>query len=172
MREGEVLGLRWSDVDLVRRTVTVRRSLARTRQGWALAEPKTPRSRRTIPLASEAVAALRRQRTAQKAARVAAGSAWSNDLDLVFTDAAGRPHKGSNVTKDFAAALRRLALPHVRFHDLRHGAATLMLAAGLDLFTVSRHLGHSTIAITADTYGHLTSDRRRDAADAIEQAIG
>lgn len=175
MRQGEVLGLRWADVDVdgPSPTLTVRKSMARAADGgFALAEPKTSRSRRTLELAPAAAAGLRRQRPRQKVARLAAGDLWRNVDGLVFTDPIGRPLRSYTVTRAFSAALTRLGLPHVRFHDLRHGAASLMLAQGVPLKVVSETLGHSGIAITADTYAHLTRELRREAADAIERAIG
>ncbi len=182
LRQGELLGLSWADVDGLgdrpaRRgggppALSVRRSLARAASGWALAEPKTPRSRRTLELGPTAAAALRRQRARQAGARLAAGDLWQDREGLVFTDALGRPLSGVAVSKAFAAALARLGLPRVRFHDLRHGVASLLLAQGVPLKLVSEQLGHSTIAITADTYAHLDREQRRQAADALERAIG
>ena len=182
LRQGELLGLAWTDVDGLdgpTPTLTVRHSLARVGDGWDLAEPKTRRSRRTLELGATAARALRRQRTHQKEARLAAGDLWQ-DVDaparrkrgLVFTDPLGRPESGRAVTKTFSADLARLGLPHVRFHDLRHGVASLMLAQGVPLKVVSDALGHSTISITADTYAHLDREQRREASNAIERAIG
>jgi integrase len=176
LRQGELLGLAWPDVDGLdgpSPTLTVRRSLALAAGGgFALAEPKTARSRRTLDLAPVAVAALRRQRTRQKAARLAAGDLWQDTRRLVFTDELGRSLRGASVTHTFSDALARLGLPHVRFHDLRHGAASMLLAQGVPLKVVSETLGHSGIAVTADTYAHLDRAQRREAADAIERAIG
>lgn len=172
LRLGEVLGLRWSDVDVVGSLLTVTRSLARTANGFDLAEPKTSRSRRTLDLAAVAVAALRRQHVRQKEARLAAGDLWQDTHNLVFTDEIGRLLVGSRVSHVFSVTLARLGLPHVRFHDLRHGAASLLLAQGVSLKVVSETLGHAGIQVTADTYAHLTSEQRRHAADAIERAIG
>ena len=176
LREGEALGLSWADVDGLdgpTPTLTVRRSMARARGGgFALAEPKTARSRRTLELGPTPARALRRQRARQAAQRLAAGELWQDRDGLVFTDALGRPLRPWAVTKSFAATLRRLGLPHVRFHDLRHGAASLLLAQGTPLKVVSDTLGHSSITITADTYAHLDREQRREAANAIERAIG
>jgi len=176
LRQGELLGLSWADADGLdgpSPTLTVRRSLALAAEGgWELAEPKTARSRRTLELGATAARALRRQRTRQKEARLAAADLWQDRDGLAFTDALGRPLGGSGVTHAFQTALARLGLPRVRFHDLRHGVASLMLAQGVPLKLVSESLGHSTIAITADVYSHLDREQRRQAADAIERAIG
>jgi integrase len=174
MRQGEILGLRWQDVELSGSTpsLTVRRSLARAEKGYVLAEPKTARSRRTLELAPATVAALRRQKVRQGELRLVAGDLWQNVDLLVFTDELGRSLGPGNVTHRFSDALARLGLPHVRFHDLRHGVASLLLAQGVPLKVVSETLGHSGIAITADVYAHLSREQRREAADAIERAIG
>jgi integrase len=151
----------------------VRRSLARASGGgYALAEPKTSRSRRTLELGATTVRALRRQRVRQAEARLAAGDLWQDRDGLVFTDSIGRALDPAIVTRTFSATLARLGLPHVRFHDLRHGVASLLLAQGVPLKLVSDALGHSTISITADTYAHLDREQRREAANAIERAIG
>jgi integrase len=173
LRQGEALGLAWSDIDAKAGTLTVRRSLAR---GWdgrpKLGSPKSDRSRRTIALPSVAREALDRQRVRQDAARAAAGSAWQDVDRLVFTDPVGRPLVGRYITPVLRAALARAGLPPIRCHDLRHTAATLQLAAGVPLAVISRTLGHSTIAITADVYAAVTPDLRREAADAMDRALG
>ena len=118
-----------------------------------------------------AVEALRRQKGRQAAARLAAGTAWQDRAGLVFTDAVGRPLRPDAVSAAFRSTARRLALP-VRLHDLRHTAASLLLAAGVPLKVVSETLGHSSIAITADVYAHVTPDLRREAAEAMDRALG
>jgi integrase len=171
LRQGELLGLAWTDVDLEARSLTVRRSLARAHGGgYELAEPKTKRSRRTIMLPTVALDALRRQKARQAAERLAAGASWQDRAGLVFTDPLGRPLSPSAVSHAFLTVSRRLGLP-VRLHDLRHTAASLMLAAGVPLKVVSETLGHSSIAITADVYAHVTPELRREAADAMDRAL-
>lgn len=172
LRLGEILGLTWPDVDLEAGTLTVRRSMARTHGGWALSEPKTRRSRRTIDLPATARSALVRQQGIQAAARDIAGGAWQDRDELVFTDAVGRPRSGSEVNHGFHRLLLAAGLPSVPFHGLRHSAATAMLAAGVPLKTVSDHLGHSTIVVTADRYAGVTPAGRREAADAMDRALG
>ena len=170
LRQGEALGLAWRDVTAD--TLTVRQSLTR---GWdgrlTLGPPKSDRSRRTIALPNAARDALERQRAAQDAASAAAGTAWQDRDGLVFTDAVGRPLVGRHVTPALKAALARAGLPDIRCHDLRHTAATLQLAAGVPLAVISRTLGHSTLAITADIYAAVTPDLRREAADAMDRAL-
>lgn len=173
LRLGELLGLAWRDADLTAGTLTVRRSLARaTGGGWALAEPKSARSRRTIPLPATARAALDRQKVRQDALRAAAGTAWQDRDDLVFTDAIGRPMRPEGVSVAFGKAREAAGVPPVRFHDLRHSAATMMLAEGVPLAVISEWLGHAGIAITASHYAAVVPALRKDAADAMDRAMG
>jgi integrase len=180
LRQGELLGLFWRDVDLEASTLNVARSLARawTRkdgelvQGWGFAEPKTARSRRSINLPAAAIAALERQRALQEAAEGAAGTAWQDRDGLVFTDAVGRPLAGHDVNHAFHRLLDAAKLPSVPFHGLRHSAATAMLAGGVALKVVSDALGHSTIAVTADRYAGVVPAQRREAAEAMDRALG
>ncbi len=171
LRLGEMLGLRWSDIDLDGRSLVVRRSLARAHGGgYELAEPKTNRSRRTVMLPAVAVDGLRRQKVRQAALTLAAGTAWHGG-GLAFADAIGQPLRPSAVSRVFHDTAQRLGLA-VRLHDLRHTAASLMLGAGVPLKVVSEALGHSSIAITADVYSHVTPELRREAADAMDRALG
>lgn len=171
LRLGELLGLTWADVDLVAGTLAVRRSLARSWDGWALSEPKTARSRRTINLPAAAIAALERQHGLQAAARERVGSAWQDRAGLAFTDAVGRPLRPDDVNHAFHRLLEAAGLPHVPFHGLRHSAATAMLAGGVPLKVVSDQLGHSTITVTADRYAGVVPAQRREAASAIDRAL-
>ena len=153
------LALRWSDVDLERGELTVRHTLGRfTRE---LAPTKTDRSRRTLRLPAQVVAALSAHRARQAVVPLSG---------LVFTTSAGTPLHATNVTLGLQRTLRRLGLPHRRFHDLRHSFATLALEAGEDLAVVSRALGHTSVATTADVYGHWTpamADRLAARMDAV-----
>jgi integrase len=170
LRLGELLGLAWSDV--TDGSLTVRRSLAEAGDGrWTLAEPKSARSRRTLPLPALAGEALDRQRGRQEAVQAAAGTAWQDRAGLIFTDAVGRPLDPRSASHAFQLARQRLGLPPVRFHDLRHSAATLMLAEGVPLAVISEWLGHAGIAITASHYAAIVPQLRRDAADAMDRAM-
>jgi integrase len=171
LRQGELLGLRWTDVDLAARLLVVRRAMARTADGgYALAEPKTSHSRRTVMLSALALEALTERQADQDADRAAAGSAWQDREGLVFTDTIGRPVNPPAVSAAFRKAADARGFT-VRFHDLRHTAATLLLGAGVPLKVVSETLGHSNIAITADVYAHVTPELRREAADAMDRAL-
>lgn len=180
LRRGELLALRWSDVDLEVGTVRVARSLERLSVGDAadgqkstptlrFKEPKTSGSRRLIPLPAFATERLRRHRREQKE-RFDELGIWRTNESLVF-DRAGEPWNPNTFGTEFGRRARRLGLPSVRLHDLRHSYATLMLESGVDLKTVSMALGHSTIRITADTYAHVTPTMRRSAADSLNRII-
>jgi integrase len=168
MRQGEILALHWKDVDLERRTINVRLALHRLNGGFLFTEPKTSRSRRQIVLTEAAKSALRRHRIAQKEERLRTGNQWS-DQDLVFTTAAGGPIDASHLLRGrFHPLLARAGLPKVRFHDLRHTAATLLLGQGVHAKIVSEMLGHSNIAITMDLYSHVTPTMQKEAARALD----
>lgn len=157
MRRGEVLGLRWRDLDLdtAAPSLSVRVQLQTIDGAFALVSPKTRQSTRTIPLSPNLVALLKAHKASQARRRLELGALWSNPMDLVFTNDGGAPLDGDAVTRGFKAALAAAGLPVVRFHDLRHSAATLMLERnGGDLKAVSSTLGHSTITLTANTYAH------------------
>lgn len=165
MRQGELLGLRWEDVSLDQASLVVRSSLSRLpgKRGtrYVLTEPKTRRSRRTVPLVPAVVEALRPLRKAYLA------SPPSEDQNLVFATANGSPLDGTIVARRFQAALARAGVRRVRFHDLRHGFVSLMLEAGVDLATISTLVGHSNIGTTVDLYGHLTETHKRTAIDKL-----
>jgi integrase len=172
VRQGEALGLRWSDVDLDAATLTVPHQLQRVRGEWQLRVPKTTRSERTIPLPSVVVTALRKQRVQQLEERLAAGEGWKgNAWDLVFTTTVGTPLDGVKVTRRFQAMLDRAGLQRLRFHDLRHGAASLLLAQGVPLPVVMAILGHNQVATTLH-YSHAVPELTRDAMNRMDLALG
>jgi integrase len=172
LRQGELLGLSWDDLNTEAGTLTVRRALARAWGGGVeLAEPKTRRSRRTVHLPAVAIAALERQRDRQATAQEAAGTAWQDRDRLIFTDAIGRPLNRVNVHRAFHELLAAANLPSIPFHGLRHSTATALLTAGVPLRVVSDLLGHSGIAITSDYYAHVEPALRREAAAAMDRAL-
>ena len=170
-RMGELLALRWRDADLDRGSLQVTRTARRvTGKGIAYSEPKTHRSRRPVALSSETVQVLREHRIAQAERRLELGPAYA-DNDLVFTGPTGHPLDDSNLRRAFRRTLADAGLPRLRFHDLRHSAATLMLRAGVHPKVVSERLGHATVGITLDTYSHVLPDLQRDAAEALDAVL-
>ena len=165
LRRGELLGLRWADVDLDAATLRVTGALSRDRTRTL---PKTARALRTVPLAPPVVTALKAQRQAQRIARVAAGSAWV-DSGYVFTTSTGVAHRGDNVHKAWDRELVRLGLPPVRFHDLRHTCASLLLTAGTPPRVVMAILGHTTPDVTLGIYAHV---QQTDLATALDRLAG
>jgi integrase len=135
--------------------------------GLAFVEPKTARSRRKIHLSQTALAALRSQKDRQAFDRIAAGSAWDHN-DLVFCNAAGEPVSPTNETKRFQRVGIAAVLPPIRFHDMRHTAATILLAKGVHVKLVSEMLGHSSMTLTLDTYSHVLTAMHGDAAAAMD----
>ncbi len=160
LRRGEVLGLRWKDLNLDGETptLTVAGQLKEIDRVPQHVDTKTAKSRRILPLAPSVVALLKAHKVAQAKRRLELGPLWNNPMGLVFTQDDGAPLQGNTVLKAFKRELQRVGLPVMRLHDLRHSAATLMLerSAG-DLKTVSTALGHSTITLTANTYAHTST---------------
>jgi integrase len=155
MRQGELFGLKWTDVLWSTGLLHVQRQVQRVpRQGWSFFEPKTRAGRRRVPIGAGAMDALRRQKERQALERAVAGKRWQ-EHGLIFSTGVGTPMDAHNLRKDFLAVLREAGLPEVRFHDLRHSAANLMLNHGVLFLVVSKILGHTNPSITLNTYGHL-----------------
>jgi integrase len=171
MRQGELLALRWRDVDLDNRILKVRATLQFTAAGFVFAEPKTSRSRRRIAISVYAAEALQRHRERQEQERTRLGDGWT-DRDLVFPNSLGKPQDGIDLLRySFRPLLMRAGLPRIRFHDLRHTAATLLLRRGVNPKIVSEMLGHSSVAITLDIYSHVVPDMQQLAADAMDETL-
>jgi integrase len=173
LRQGETLGLRWSDVDLDGGTLAIQRSLQRIGREWRFLEPKTARSRRVIPLPNPVVSALREHRARQLQERLRVGGAWEGQQwgELVFCDELGRPLSGFHVLRRFKALLAAAGLPPMRYHDLRHGAASLMAVQGVPARVAMELLGHAQISTTMNIYAHVAPELQRDAADRVSQAL-
>jgi integrase len=171
MRQGELLGLRWRDVDIDHGHLSIIQTLEKPGLKPIFGEPKTRASRRRVWLADRAIAALRHHRARQTEQRLQMGSRWQ-DLDLVFTNQRGGPLDTHNLTqRGFPRLLERAGLPRIRFHDLRHTAATLLLIKGVHPRLVADMLGHSTVAITLDTYSHVVEGLHEDAVRALNEAF-
>ena len=172
MRRGELLALRWRDVDLEAEParLQVRRSLVQYGKMIEEKEPKTPRSRRTIAIDPVAVTTLRRQRVAQAEERLRAGGAYE-DHGLVFSNELGQHLTPSTVSAAFRRRVKAAGLPVLTLHGLRHTFATLGLEAGVDTLYVSELLGHSSPAITMQVYQHTRDERLTAAARQVSDAI-
>ncbi len=171
MRQGELLALRWPDVDLDRGALQVRGSLQRLPDGLTIVEPKTANSRRQVALTRAAVEVLRRHRVEQNEERLKLGGAWE-DNGLVFANEVGRPIEVRNLMRrSFLPLLKGSSLPVIRFHDLRHTAATLLLGEGVHPKVVAEMLGHSRISTTLDLYSHVTPTMQRQAAEALDAVL-
>jgi integrase len=185
VRPGEALGLKWSDVDFVKNRITICRSLTRTEGGgWELQEPKTNRSRRTIPLPAGVIDDLKelKQKQDQEAAERKRVIKWNlkgketaekyNDHDFVFASDNGEPMSDKNLfRRHFKPLLKDAKLPDIRLYDLRHTCATLLLAAGENPKIVSERLGHASITLTLDTYSHVLPDMQQAAVEKLEALL-
>lgn len=170
LRQGEILALRWPDVDLENGLIHVRHSLQKVERQWRLLEPKTERSRRTIPLAAVSIEALRRHRYCQTIEREVNEGKWE-DWDLVFPSSRGTPLDGSNVTHELQRILAVAGLPRQRFHDLRHFCASLLIAQDVSMRVVMEILGHSQITLTMDTYSHVAMAQKTVAVQKMQEFL-
>lgn len=164
MRQGELLGLKWSDLDWNSATLRIRRQLqCIVGKGLVFGDLKTHSSLRTIKLGNYVLNELREQKLRQKTEIEWAGRQWK-DNDLIFPTSIGTPVNSSNLVKDFKKILTRSGLPNIRFHDLRHTAATLMISHGVPVHVVSKILGHSNVSVTLNIYTHSNTDMQEQAA--------
>jgi len=174
MRRGEALGLRWQDVNWQRGTVHISQTVVadRTNRGRALIQPrtKTGAGSRSVKLTAETLAVLKEHRDRQAFVRKAAGDAWQ-DHDLIVCTSHGTPVNANNVTRSFQRLCMIANLPPIRVHDLRHGAATMLLRAGVPAKIVSERLGHANIGVTLDLYSHVTGDMQDAAALAMSELM-
>jgi integrase len=169
MRRGELLGLRWDDIDLERATLAIRRTVEPVRGGLTVQRPKNGRER-LIELDATGVAILREHRARQGERRLKLGDAWE-DPDIVLATNIGTYITPTNVTRAFIDLVARAGVERIRVHDLRHTAATLMLLAGTPIKVVSERLGHASIQITLDYYAHLLPAMQRESAEKVRQLL-
>src|SRR5215211_2530588 len=171
LRQGELLGLKWDDVDLEEGTLQVRRTLTTAKGGLVLSTPKTKGSRRTVKLSQTALEALRSHLERQLGEIDQASGLWCEN-GLIVASEVGEPLDRRYITTHrFKPLLKRARLPQIRFHDLRHTCATLLLSRNVNPKIVSEMLGHSSIAITLDTYSHVLPNMQESAAKAMEEAL-
>lgn len=176
MREGEILGLQWSDINFDKGTLTISRQLQYLGRAdsYKLISPKNKKYRTLVP-AAQAMDTLRRQFAKQEKARELAGNAWTNVDNLVFTDALGNHLKHDIVYRDVKRIYKQIGVPDLNFHTLRHTYATMSLQAGDDVKTVQENMGHYSAAFTMDQYAFVTDGMKKKSADRMSayiQALG
>lgn len=170
LRQGEALGLRWQDIDFSHGTLRVVTQLQRIDGKLTLVEPKTRESRRTVSLPAVAVRSLHEHRVRQLEERLSAGERWQ-DHGLVFCTSRGTPICAVNLSREYHRLLARHEIRRIRFHDLRHTCATLLLVQGVDPRVIMDLLGHSQISTTMDIYAHVMPDLRKEAANKMDEVL-
>jgi len=170
LRQGEILGLGWEHVDFDNGTIEVRRSLQRVDGKLVLVETKSEEGGRPLTLPAVAIASLRRHRASQDEERRSAGDEW-RETGLVFTTMIGTPLDARHIIRRHHAILKAGKIPHLRFHDLRHSAATLLLAQGVPPKYISQLLGHKQVAFTMQTYAHVIKETQKQVAENMDAIL-
>jgi len=168
-RLGEALALTWDDIE--GDTIRISKSMHQMKGEWVIGEPKTEAGRRTITLPASAVGALRRQRARQAEHRLRAGGSWP-ETNLVFATPKGAPLFRSTVCRALFVTCKRLGVPALSPHGLRHLSASLLLSHGMPVTAVSARLGHSKVSVTLDVYSHLVGGEDREAAGILGKVMG
>jgi integrase len=173
LRRGEVLGLKWDDVDFEHRCLYIRRTVSRIggKMGVVERPPKSKAGRRVLPLPDFVIAVLHREQKRQEECKAILGAKWK-DGGYVFPNSVGGYYHESSVRERFKRLLKRAGLPDIRFHDLRHSAATFLLAMGVNPKEVQELLGHSSFRMTMDLYGHVLQSMRDDARQKLDDFFG
>jgi integrase len=170
MRQGEALGLRWSDVDLDVGRASIIQTVIPVNHKVQFGSPKTDKGRRSITLDGRTTASLKGHRQRQLELRMSLGAGWAGH-DLVFTKELGEPLHPERFSRTFDQHVERLQLPHISLHGLRHTWATLALQVGVHPKVVQERLGHSSISITLDTYSHAVPAMETDAAEKVASLV-
>ncbi len=170
MRLGELLALQWDNLNLEEATVSVEGTLRKIKGRFLITKPKTISSDRWVALPEVAIVALRDHKLRQAQERLIIGDQWSG-ANHVFTTARGAGIDGPNLTKRFRLQLKRFGLRDIRFHDLRHTAASILINSGSSMSSVSKMLGHSALAVTADLYSHIFESTQRETARKMDRAL-
>jgi integrase len=171
MRQAELIGLKWEDLDWEKRTLQVRRQVVRFYDGsYEFSKPKSKAGYRTVTLGKQVLEVLRAQQEKVWQMRKTGGENWQ-EFDLMFPTRVGTPIQNCNLRRGFRKLLQESGLPKIRFHDLRHTAASLMLNYGIPVLIVSRRLGHAKASITLDVYGHLVPGKQEEAATLMDELM-
>lgn len=170
LRRGEALGLRWKDIDFKGKTITINQTILHIKSGYVFHNPKTEKSHRSILISDLVIKLLINQKKKQNENKLMLGQAY-NDYDLVTCRADGTPINPATFSHMFSTVLTKNELPNIRFHDLRHTNATLMLKSNIPAKIASERLGHSTIGITLDLYSHVLKDMQEEAVNKLDSVI-
>lgn len=170
MRRSELLGLRWEDIDMKKNLVSVKQVLIRVKGGFKFQEPKTKKSKRTIQVSDRVIKALKQWKKEQNIEKAAFPGEY-NEQNLILCSIMGEPVNPESVSRNFKKDLEAAKMPDIRFHDLRHCHASMLLEQGIDLKTISDRLGHSTITMTADIYSHITDKLQAKAVKSLDNAL-
>lgn len=171
MRQGELFGLKWADIQWTSGLLHLQRQVQTVPgQEWSFVEPKTKAGWRTIKLGEGTLQVLREHKFQQLAVKEKAGTRWQ-EFGLVFPSTVGTPGNPSNLRVDFNRVLAKAGIPRIRFHDLRHTAASLLLNHGVPIIVVSRMLGHSKPSVTLDIYAHLYQESQGEAAELMDKLV-
>lgn len=170
MRRGEILGLRWKDCDLEQGKISIRQTLNLVGSELIFQSPKTKGSKRLITITENVIAALKKHKAEQNQNKLRFGPGYSEN-DLVVCNKEGNPIYPRNLVRNFHNMMKQAGVPHLRFHDLRHTHATILLSLGENPKVVSERLGHSKVGITLDTYSHVLPDMQQRAAENFEEAM-
>lgn len=171
MRLGELYGLKWIDLQWDKGILHIQRQVQQIpKKGWSFVEPKTKAGTRSIKLGEGTLQVLREYLIRQTEKKEIMGNRWKEN-GLIFPSSVGTPGDPSNMRKDFNETLEKAGINKIRFHDLRHTAASLLLNNNIPVIVVSRMLGHSKASVTLDVYGHLYSEMQEGAADVMDKLV-
>ena len=171
LRQGELLGLKWSDLEWSTKHLHIRRQVQRQKgKGLVLTEPKSAAGKRLVVLSSHTIGALQTHINLQIEEKITAGKRWQEN-HLIFPSVFGTPLDHSNLSKDFKESLKRAGIPEIRFHDLRHTSASLMLMQGVNPKIIQERLGHSDISLTLNTYSHVIPSMQEEAAEKLDELL-
>ena len=170
LRQGELLGLKWSDIDFQNQSLQVKRQLQRQKKGLVFTDPKSEASRRVVLLGNTTIEKLLLHKISLEEEKETIGKRWK-EMDLIFPSTIGTPTDQRDLYREFKKILKAENLPDIRFHDLRHTAATLMLKQGTHPKVVQERLGHSDITLTLNTYSHVLPTMQKEAADKMDNFL-
>jgi integrase len=170
MRKGEILGLTWDSINFEEKTIKITKTLYKIKDGYLLQEPKTANSIRTIYMDDDIIRVLKKQKVKQNLERLKFGGVYK-EHNMVFAQETGEFVNPGGVNGLFTRYIERAGLPRIRFHDLRHTHATILLQMGVNPKIVAERLGHSTVRITLDTYSHVLPSMKKDLSEQFNRAM-